>query len=864
MSERPRLKKIETHDSAVDSPNAEPAVQVPEALNDNEAPFVVSSEYIRNISDGSKPESRSEFRKVLGGMIAKIESRQNRKSAVKERIPAAANDNDNESKERVASNDNQAEVSLKDMKSEIELAKRAGVHEQHAKVHELEAKFFDLYKKRHTEGSVISKLRHRKEFSEITKQYDEARLEHAKALQSSVEQRLATTEREAKLLAQYEGRVKQSHENIHGGLFDEKGRVLTFEAYKAVENEKLSKRYNGWIRYNEVHKPKIEAKQKARFENLDKKGQNIFLKAVSWYPKAMHGLENKFGKNKVRAARLLLTAGLVVGGATVAGAGVGVAALLGTFAVLRSGAFMIGGSAAIGGADKGFRSTLGKSRRAKRQETHGENIASLDDLARHDTHHKKGSEAGIESSARKVQLAAGVVTALVAFGFSHEAAAQVAHLDSLHRATDQLSNGGGGGHVPPGGSGESHAPISKISDVHKMSTAQEAKGSTQSHIPPPNPEDTFHAVHVTPGTGADKLFSNFHKLIDDHQMHTPLIDYIVAHNSHVLAQKLGFPEHNANGYMQPGDSLSMEKNQLVFHRGAHRIVLMNENPDGTVTIDPHAHEHIAKLTSHHHHLAAHHEQTHASSHEEVSANVANGELPSGMNPDSAAAADYLMQHHNPASMPTPTSEHIPPASTGIHAEAAATPDHAPVIPHIESTVSESTPTSALSGFEHAPASVSAVANSEAWSSFNHANSMNVFMYPAEPGSTADTFHQSLFSVMRESGVGPTSNESVEQYLTRATQVIQDHIAKGTNTFDTHPGIYETTDHHLQVHGGDLSARLLLAHEYSLQHPDVEVDVENPGGSTPLIVYSAKAIQDDYYPPAEIKATVITPTSKLIF
>ena len=58
-------------------------------------------------------------------------------------------------------------------------------------------------------------------------------------------------------------------------------------------------------------------------------------------------------------------------------------------------------------------------------------------------------------------------------------------------------------------------------------------------------------------------------------------------------------------------------------------------------------------------------------------------------------------------------------------------------------------------------------------------------------------------------------------------IIQDQINHGTqNSVDLHPGIFETANHQLRVHGGNLSARLMLAKEYYRLNPNSVMYIEH--------------------------------------
>jgi hypothetical protein len=411
----------------------------------------------------------------------------------------------------------------------------------------------------------------------------------------------------------------------------------------------------------------------------------------------------------------------------------------------------------------------------------------------------------------------------------------------------------------------SGAPATTAPASHAPSVAPEAPKAAPAA---PAPTESYQEVKVAPGQGADKMFSNLHKAIDDNQAHSHLVEKLVNEKPHLLAQRFGFPDHNANGYMQPGDSVKIENHQLVFHRGGHAVVLMHENPDGSVTDNPEARAEIQKLTSHHHHVSPHREQTPAHeqppAQEKPSAPVSekpsvpetprtaassvdsSTKLPAGMNPDSPAAAEYLTRLHNPTS-------HVP--NTAVTPEA-----HAPNVSH-ETSADHTAPV-----IQGAPPSVEALTHTDAWQKYHDFDASKVLLNQPDGGDTAAaTFRTQLFSIMRESGVGPHANETITQYTSRAVDAMRDHTLKGIPRYDTYPAIYEATDHHLQIHGGDLDARFAVAKEYLSKHPDAEIVMENPGQSTPFFLYSKSAIESGEFPGIDItKLAKISNNAQLVF
>jgi hypothetical protein len=379
----------------------------------------------------------------------------------------------------------------------------------------------------------------------------------------------------------------------------------------------------------------------------------------------------------------------------------------------------------------------------------------------------------------------------------------------------------------------SGAPATAAPASHAPSVAPEASKAAPAA---PAPTESYQEVKVVPGQGADKMFSNLHKVIDDSQAHSHLVEKLVNEKPHLIAQRFGFPDQNANGYMQPGDSVKIENHQLVFHRGSHAVVLMHENPDGSVTDNPEARAEIQKLTSHHHHLPSHREQTPA--HEQSPAQ----EKPSAPVSEKPSVPET----------PSPTPRVI---------DSTPTPEaHAPNVSH-ETSVDHTAPV-----IQGAPPSVDAITHTDAWQRYHDFDASKVLLNQPDGGdAAAATFRTQLFSIMRESGVGPHANETITEYTSRAVDAMRDHALKGIPRYDTYPAIYEATDHHLQIHGGDLDSRIAVAKEYLSKHSDAEIVMENPGQSTPFFLYSKSAIESGEFPGIDItKLAKISDNAQFVF
>jgi hypothetical protein len=221
-----------------------------------------------------------------------------------------------------------------------------------------------------------------------------------------------------------------------------------------------------------------------------------------------------------------------------------------------------------------------------------------------------------------------------------------------------------------------------------------------------------------------------------------------------------------------------------------------------------------------------------------------------------ASANGLPTNNATQTVPETTSPEAPQAAAPV---SSSTKEASPAAP------TEASPAPASSVPENLPSSVRALTTSDVWSRFNQLESASVFSSPANAGTAEAGFRENLFSVLRDSGIAPDEDESIEHYATRAAGAIREHLSKGMAAFETHPVIYETADNHLRVHGGDVDAQIILAREYVTQiNPNAEVIVEDREAKTPLFIVSGKAIQEAHYPAAEGKLAGVIPTSKKIF
>ncbi len=95
-------------------------------------------------------------------------------------------------------------------------------------------------------------------------------------------------------------------------------------------------------------------------------------------------------------------------------------------------------------------------------------------------------------------------------------------------------------------------------------------------------------------------------------------------------------------------------------------------------------------------------------------------------------------------------------------------------------------------------------------------------------------HEQIVEVVSKSGIGPTANETVAQFLIRAqesitmhTSIMKDFVGvKGLSipTYQTH--LYKTVDGEIVSFGGNFSARSMVAYEYLSTHHSAHVLIES--------------------------------------
>lgn len=407
MSEYPPKNKIELTDeqpSVTLSPGGssptEAPPKTPASRNDAEAPEPAAS----GIGD-----SRAEIRGTLRSSVSELSS-------------LGRSENVAESKESKES---------RSLHQAIELAKNAHVENERAALTVLTGVRRDALKDYLRAESAYRKTKKptatqtaefeaaRARYAPVDEQFGAMQLKYAKALQGSVRERLIADGRD--------------------------------EAYI----EKVSARYNSWIRNKEVVMPKIRQEQEVREELLDEPGKGIFRKSFRWYQKANKKLESKLkeriiqksenrflsdveaGKRARYQARYIRVLGLAALGLGVGtgAAAAGGAASLGGAAILgklgwRALSFAVG---TVGGLKLGdrFDRTKGAARKAAHAETAQSKITSAEDLVAQQKSFESGSDEAVDASRAKRENLFALFSSL---GLSASSLANSGTLESIQNA----------------------------------------------------------------------------------------------------------------------------------------------------------------------------------------------------------------------------------------------------------------------------------------------------------------------------------------------------------------------------------------------------------------------------------------------
>lgn len=120
-------------------------------------------------------------------------------------------------------------------------------------------------------------------------------------------------------LREFKSKYDGARSRYAQGLNDSVVKRLEAKGKSPEEIEKILKRYNGIVRFNEIVKPSKERQLEAHAEALNQRGKDALSGVFNYAARVNQNLDKKLGKNGARALRVLLSTLLVTGGAAAAG-----------------------------------------------------------------------------------------------------------------------------------------------------------------------------------------------------------------------------------------------------------------------------------------------------------------------------------------------------------------------------------------------------------------------------------------------------------------------------------------------------------------------------------------------------------------
>ena len=446
---------------------------------------------------------------------------------------------------------------------------------------------------------------------------------------------------------------------------------------------------------------------------------------------------------------------------------------------------MFGGAAAAAGGGKVFKETVGKNTGEERIASHSKKVTNVKELRKHQSLAVHGSEAGIEANRKKVELAiATLVGAGIGFGSSAYAAEMHAGISG-----GNVHNGMGGGklehtftqeqmeHLAKGDKNGhyyfEHRPNASAGHElpqDKAVVAPPAVGSEHLAV-----DGKIHTADQMLGHFAEKLQNDF-KGVDHGYTPKSVETYLKLFQTQPGASLLQGENHAALGLglrghhglseiMHPGDTIALnEHNQVVIHWADHmRPPHVLIEGDGEVNYD------VDDLTGAHHmggvHHVGHPHESHQAHHQ------ARPETSRIQKPHAAPVAAPVEATSASAAaheIAPPASDDLPKNVKDIYAT-QTDPNRFANTPSLEHSAPSAAPIPEAAHiapeFEHAPTSVNTVVHSEIWEQAKGADATKVLSeLPSDGNATEVAFREHLFTVMRESGVGPEQNQSVDDYL----------------------------------------------------------------------------------------------------
>jgi len=691
-------------------------------------------------------------------------------------------------------------------------------------------------------------------------------------------------------------------------LRDSRGTRLEKKGITGERADKVLERYDRAVRKKEILNnvviPAQELKLRAQTEGFGERERGLFSRGLEWYANKNQKLEawsektfgKKWGKYFAAGTRALTTAAIVTVpvtiGAAFGSAGILAALSYGAWRIGRAVLFATGGTSitetAFGLFDKrkggkqkreAARAELGEVKENVLSELDAGGLKAFEDkmaaLA------KAGDEGAAQKQKAKLRLAVSLVLGGGAAGISelmsiHEAAAMASDPSVMHALH--------GDPFAHHGSSLTHSHRGSMDGIIRPDGA----GNVEHAAPTPGSWHVANADRLTVsidkhGEGAYQLWKDMkQRLIDegyslDDKKLAPGIRHILESKPRDLAEQYDF-HHSVldtaareSGVMHEGDVLGIKANGDIYFtpNGDSTVTLAHANADGTLTEgrfgggyrpDQVAHAETAHEASH----TAEQSGTHTGSGrpetpgelkaDELMRNYPQGNVHPANIPPPPPHMDFPPPSHEYVPHPMPQPEyapHITPVQPEHPADVhPAPPQQAAPAPHVEAPPQASAHVDTAPTVESPSSAIESVSRSPLWGSYHDRNLWDLVYQQPSAGSPEYLLRQSMFNVLRETGVGPLQGEHLADYLARANAAVLNHTAE-------HTGIYQVQGHYI-AHGGDLIARQTLALDYAAQH-HVETVVANAGGfSKPVVSSSGAAFYPDGTLPQESIDIGITP------
>lgn len=662
------------------------------------------------------------------------------------------------------------------------------------------------------------------------------------------------------------------------GLNDSVVKRLEAKGKSPEEIEKILKRYNGIVRFNEIVKPSKERQLEAHAEALNQRGKDALSGAFNYAARLNQNLDKKLGKNGARAVRVLASTLLVTGGAAALGSftagGIAAALGYGGFRLARSliGSFAGAAAGEIHGAR--YEKNVAQKEQDKAKAALEELKSNPDRMAGAfsakeidafvDRFAKLENQASDVERMKKVAVRKALTAFLVGGGVTGAITAFDAIMAPDVPATPGVVNGNvsppEGGPTSPGAPSAPEGVLGKIPTIDTAgegtdSLFLELKDMLKAQYPDPNAEGVPPMV----------------RHILDPEMH-----------QNELSREFGLAwgtalDGSQSETMFMGNTMTIENGNLVldqggvktmFSMGANGEMVKLDASGAPVPVEAPASAPVASVET----APVPAPQAEVGSGVEVRpAGVPEGSIqfngqwisPEGVVIAGTAAAEAVpdaVPDAPPASTPPMSQEEIStmiggpvPEAPGASGPAlASTGPEAPQSAGVEvADNSADTLTSAVetkTAFLPASDSIREVMESPIWGRTTQADSFAVFTMAPPVGSPEAGLRTELFDVLRETGIGPRQGESLENYLARANEVV---LKRPEGAGPSNLGIYSVGDRLVAV-GGDFNARSVLAYEYMRgpNAPEGGVMVEGPEGSA-MRAYTREAIATGVYPPADM-------------